>query len=81
MCGGMNEQLHGFSDASDEEFVAQVEALMELPLEQRLEGLAAAEQALRERLGSANSSVAPELTSTDFHGGEAPEPEGNAQFE
>ncbi|AVG24142.1 hypothetical protein C3B54_111183 [Pontimonas salivibrio] len=54
----MVEPVHGFSDTSDEEFVAQVEALMDLPLEQRLQGLAAAEEALRERLGSANVTVA-----------------------
>ena len=44
--------LEGFTAATDDEFAAQVEQLMELPLEQRLAGLADAEQALRDRLGS-----------------------------
>ena len=49
--------LEGFTAATDDEFAAQVEQLMELPLEQRLAGLADAEQALRDRLGS--SAEAP----------------------
>ena len=52
----MSEGLQGFSDHTDEEFRAQVEALMELPLDQRLQGLAAAEAALRQRLGSSEQT-------------------------
>ena len=48
----MTAELKGFSGDSDEEFLAQVDALLELPLDPRLEGLAAAEAALRKRLGS-----------------------------
>jgi len=70
MWGLMVEPLHGFSDASDAEFVAQVEALMDLPLEQRLQGLAAAEAALRERLGSANAGVTPDSFGADPSGTE-----------
>ena len=66
----MVEPLHGFSDTSDEEFVAQVEALMDLPLEERLQGLAAAEEALRERLGSANANVAPTRSDREPFGAE-----------
>lgn len=75
MWGIMAEPLHGLSDASDAEFVAQVEALMDLPLEQRLQGLAAAEVALRERLGSANTGVWPPAES------DPPGFEGTAQSE
>ena len=49
---GVTEPLLGM-ESGDEKFIAQVEALMELPLDQRLAGLAEAERALRERLGRA----------------------------
>ena len=60
----VNNQIHGFSEASDDEFVAQVEALMALPIQERLAGLAAAEGALRERLGRAETSGAAEEPNT-----------------
>lgn len=53
----MSEALQGFSDHTDEEFRAQVEALKELPLDQRLEALATAEAALRRRLGSSSEQT------------------------
>ena len=56
----MGSTLEGFSGANDEEFVAQVEALMELPLDQRLVGLAEAEQALRMRLGHSSGASSKE---------------------
>ncbi|CAI8367897.1 MAG: Uncharacterised protein [Cellulomonadaceae bacterium TMED98] len=59
--------LEGFTAATDDEFAAQVEQLMELPLEQRLAGLADAEQALRDRLGSS-----AENTSADVQAENAP---------
>ena len=59
----VNSPLQGFSDATDDEFRAQVEALMELPLEQRLEGLAAAEAALRQRLGQTGGNQESDSTS------------------
>ena len=59
--------LEGFTAATDDEFAAQVEQLMELPLEQRLAGLADAEQALRDRLGSS-----AEATSADVQAENAP---------
>ena len=40
---------------SDEEFAAQIEAIGEVPLEQRAEALAKAEEALRELLDSTES--------------------------
>lgn len=52
----MSSQIQGFSGASDDEFATQVEALMELPLHERLAGLAAAEEALRARLGRAEAA-------------------------
>lgn len=55
--------LEGFTAATDEEFAAQVEKLMELPLDQRLSGLAEAEQALRERLGSTTEDSAGAVSS------------------
>ena len=54
--GRMSTSLAGLSGASDDEYLAQVEGLMELPLDQRLEGLAAAEAALRQRLGSSEQT-------------------------
>lgn len=53
--------LEGFTQATDDEFAAQVEQLMELPLEQRLAGLADAEQALRDRLGSSAEDTSADV--------------------
>ena len=53
--------LEGFTQATDDEFAAQVEQLMELPLEQRLAGLADAEQALRDRLGSSAENTSADV--------------------
>lgn len=53
----MSDALQGFSGVSDEEFDRQVQALLELPLDQRIAGLAAAETALRQRLGRSETAA------------------------
>lgn len=57
--------LDGFSSATDDEFAAHVEKLMELPLDERLSALADAEQALRERLGSSAEDASADAVTTE----------------
>ena len=57
--------LDGFSSPTDDEFAAQVEKLMELPLDERLSALADAEQALRNRLGSSAEDASADAVTTE----------------